>query len=114
MERMTTSEWTAANNDAIARLLATAAESAAFRRADPSYYLAHRPEPIRLINSARYLARALELEAIAERAVEPAARQEWRNMATSYRNLAAMLDAQDERGGSPASEVSHENLGDAD
>ena len=111
---MTTGQWTAANDDAIARLLATAAEGAAFRRADPSYYLAHRPEPVRLINSARYLARALELEAMAERVVEPAARQEWRSMATSYRNMAALLDAQDEPRGSAAPEVNHENLGDAD
>jgi hypothetical protein len=93
---MTTSEMKATNDDAIARLLASAAEGAAVRRANPSYYLAHHPEPIRLISSARYLARASELDAMAERSAEPAAQQEWRNMATSYRNMAALLDAKGE------------------
>jgi hypothetical protein len=99
-ERMTASETTAANDDAIARLLVTAAEGAAWRRANPSYYFAHHPEPIRLISSARYLARASELDAMAERAAEPAAQQEWRSMATSYRNMAALLDAKGESVGS--------------
>jgi hypothetical protein len=49
-----------------------------------------------MISSARYLARAFELEGMAVRAADPATQHQWRSMAASYRRLAALLDAKEE------------------
>jgi hypothetical protein len=48
-----------------------------------------------MISSARYLARAVELEGMAERASDACVQHEWRSMAASYRKLAALLEARE-------------------
>jgi|KBSMisStaDraftv2_1062788.scaffolds.fasta_scaffold447609_2 hypothetical protein len=47
-----------------------------------------------MTRATRYLARAVELESLADRASHPTARAEWQSMAMSYRKLAEMIDPQ--------------------
>jgi hypothetical protein len=47
-----------------------------------------------MTRATRYLARAVELESLADRASHPTARSEWQSMAASYRKLAEMIDPQ--------------------
>jgi hypothetical protein len=47
-----------------------------------------------MTRAARYLARAVELESLAGRAIHPTARAEWESIAASYRKLAEMIDPQ--------------------